>query len=79
MTEGLAILSAYLYFINSGKIKCGDQGHFRPNHQAGFAYSIYKILDTECLILNNFFDENGFFRDREAIPSNCHIVRLLKT
>ena len=82
MTEGLAVLSAYLYFINSGKITCGDQGHFRPNHQAGFAYNIYKMLDLHCTVVNNIYDENGFVRagaETGAIPSNSHIVRLLKT
>ena len=60
-TEGLAILSAYLYFINTGQIKCGDQGHNRPNHHAGLAYNIYKTLDTQCLMVNNIYDENGYF------------------
>lgn len=64
-TEGLAILSAYLYFINSGQITCGDQGHFRPNHQAGLAYSIYKVLDKDCLHVGEL--------------GNSHIIRLLKT
>lgn len=88
-TEGLAILSAYLYFINSGQIQCGDQGHNRPNHHAGLAYNIYKTLDTDCLLINNMYDENGYFgfeeadqagtKTQAALPSNCHIVRLLKT
>lgn len=52
-TEGLAILSAFLYFINTGQIKCGDSGHNRPCHQAGFAYSMFKILDTELAVCNN--------------------------
>lgn len=66
--EGLAILSAYLYFINTGKITCGDQGHFRPNHSAGFAYSIYKKLDTDCLILPH----------EDSTVTNSHIIRLFK-
>ena len=88
-TEGLAILSAYLYFINSGQITCGDQGHNRPNHHAGLAYNIYKTLDTDCLMINNMYDENGYFgfedphggdtKTKAALPSNCHIIRLLKT
>lgn len=52
-TEGLAILATYLYFINSGHISCGDQGHFRPNHQAGFSYSIFKMLDHDFTIVSN--------------------------
>ena len=67
-TEGLAILAAYLYFINSGQITCGDQGHFRPNHSAGFSYNMYKVLDSECLV-----------RGSESGSSNAHIIRLLKT
>ena len=58
-TEGLAILSAFLFFINTGYIKCGDEGHYRPCHQAGFAYSIFKILDEDLSIINNKYLENG--------------------
>ena len=37
--EGLAILSAYLYFVNSQQIRCAEDGtHYRPNHHANIAY-----------------------------------------
>ena len=78
-TEGLAILSAFLYFINTGHIKCGDQGHNRPCHQAGFAYSMFKVLDSELVVVNNQYEENGDLKLNQAALSNCHIVRLLKT
>jgi len=41
-SEGLAAISAFLYFISSGHIHCGEQGHFRPNHHAGIAYRLHK-------------------------------------
>lgn len=41
-------MAAYLYFISSGQIKCAENGtHFRPNHHAEYAYTIYRTLDTE--------------------------------
>ena len=46
-SEGIAILSAYLYFINTGQIKCEDSGHHRPCHQANLAYSMFKIMDQD--------------------------------
>ena len=52
-SKGLATLAAYLYFINTGKVHCGDHGHFRPNHSAGFSYELFKILDFECTTANN--------------------------
>jgi phosphoglucan,water dikinase len=66
--DGLAILAAYHYFINTGKVKCGDQGHFRPNHSAGFSYGIYKTLDQECLILPQ----------EDSDVTNSHVIRLFK-
>lgn len=66
--EGLAILAAFLYFINTGKITCGDQGHFRPNHSAGFSYSMYKKLDMDCLIRPQ----------EDSAVTNSHIIRLFK-
>ena len=67
-SEGLAIISAYLYFINTGQIKCEDHGHHRPCHQANLAYSMFKVMDQELTQLNS-----------ETSKSNCHIIRLLKT
>ena len=52
-TEGLAIVSAFLYFINTGHVKCGDQGHNRPNHHAGFAFSMFKVCDNELTVIND--------------------------
>ena len=80
-TEGLAILAAYLYFINTGQIHCGDAGHHRPNHAAGFSYGMFKTLDSELLVVNNQYEENGDLKYDDtsmAALSNCHIVRLLK-
>jgi hypothetical protein len=78
-TEGLAILSAFLYFINTGQIKCGDAGHNRPCHQAGFAYSMFKVLDTELAVVNNQFDQSGnMLGNSFGLMSNLHIIRLLK-
>ena len=46
--DGLAILSAYLYFINSHQIKCAENGtHFRPNHHAELSLKLYQTLDKE--------------------------------
>jgi len=45
---GLSTISAYLYFISSGKIKCAENGtHFRPNHHANIAHGVYLALDDE--------------------------------
>jgi phosphoglucan,water dikinase len=41
-SDGLALLSAYLYFINTHQIKCAENGtHFRPNHHAELSYQLY--------------------------------------
>lgn len=55
-TEGLAILAAYLYFVNSHQIKCAENGtHFRPNHHANIAYEVYQTLDKELTTEDNSF------------------------
>ena len=54
--QGLATLAAYLYFISSGQIPCAENGtHFRPNHHANIAYSIYLTLDQELTSASNSF------------------------
>ena len=41
----ISIVAAYLYFVNSGQIKCSEDGtHFRPNHSAQHAFNIFKRL-----------------------------------
>jgi phosphoglucan,water dikinase len=55
-SEGLAILAAYLYFVNSHQIHCAENGtHFRPNHHANIAYELYKTLDNELTTQSNSF------------------------
>eukprot|EP00347_Sterkiella_histriomuscorum_P002420 403368223 len=55
-TEGLAILAAYLYFVNSHQIKCAENGtHFRPNNHANIAYDLYRTLDNELTTEENSF------------------------
>ena len=54
--DGLALLAAYLYFINSHQIKCAENGtHFRPCHHAEISYQLYQTLDKELST-----DENSF-------------------
>jgi phosphoglucan,water dikinase len=44
-TEKLIISAAYLYFINSGKIQCAEDGqHFRPNHHAQLSLKLFTYL-----------------------------------
>ena len=43
--EIISLIAAYLYFINSGQIKCSEDGtHFRPNHSAKQAFNIFSHL-----------------------------------
>jgi phosphoglucan,water dikinase len=52
--ELLSVIFVYLFFINSGTIKCAEDGqHFRPNHHAGLAFSLFTLL------LNNLNEENS--------------------
>jgi phosphoglucan, water dikinase len=49
-------VSAYLYFIGTGLIKCAENGtHFRPNHHADLAYNIYQTLDLDYATEQNTF------------------------
>jgi phosphoglucan,water dikinase len=53
-TQNLSIVYIYLFYINSGQIKCSENGtHFRPNHHANIAYSIFSYL------LENLNDNNS--------------------
>ena len=55
-SEGLSLLAAYLYFINSGQIVCAENGtHFRPNHNAELSYGLYQTLDNELSTDTNAF------------------------
>jgi len=50
----LSMLSVYLFFLNTGQIKCAEDGtHFRPNHHANLAFSIFSFL------LQNLDDSNS--------------------
>jgi phosphoglucan, water dikinase len=52
--EFLSLIAIYLFFVNSGQIKCSEDGtHFRPNHHAGLAFNVFTFL------LKNINDENG--------------------
>lgn len=52
--EFLSLIAIYLFFVNSGQIKCSEDGtHFRPNHHAGLAFNLFTFL------LKNINDDNG--------------------
>jgi len=51
----LAAIGGYLQLINNGQIKCDENGqHFRPNHHAGLALNIYKLLTGKINKENSF-------------------------
>lgn len=50
----LSMMSVYLFFLNNGQIKCAEDGtHFRPNHHANLAFSMFSFL------LKNMDDSNS--------------------
>ncbi|CDW77583.1 water chloroplastic-like [Stylonychia lemnae] len=68
-TEGLAILSAYLYFVNSHQIKCSENGtHFRPNNHANIAYQLYQTLDRELTTEENTFIPSFADQYTQTVP-----------
>ena len=57
----ISLIAAYLYFINSGQVKCNEDGtHFRPNHSAQYAFNIFKILYKQIFSNSNEIKENSF-------------------
>ena len=51
----LALISSYLFFINTAQIKCNEDGtHFRPNHHASFALNICSVM------IKNQTEENSY-------------------
>ena len=57
----ISIIAAYLYFVNSGQIKCSEDGtHFRPNHSAQHAFNIFKRLYKQIFENSEQINENSF-------------------
>ena len=57
----ISLIAAYLYFVNSGKIKCSEDGtHFRPNHSAQHAFNIFKKLYKQIFENSEQLNENSF-------------------
>ena len=57
----ISIVAAYLYFVNSGQIKCSEDGtHFRPNHSAQHAFNIFKRLYKQIFENSEKVNENSF-------------------
>ena len=57
----ISIIAAYLYFINSGQIKCNEDGtHFRPNHSSQHAFNIFKKLYKQIFSNSEEMNENSF-------------------
>ena len=57
----ISIIAAYLYFVNSGQIKCSEDGtHFRPNHSAQHAFNIFKRLYKQIFENSEKVNENSF-------------------
>ena len=57
----ISLIAAYLYFVNSGQIKCSEDGsHFRPNHSAQHAFNIFKKLYLEIFENSEKINENSF-------------------
>ena len=57
----ISLIAAYLYFINSGQIKCNEDGtHFRPNHSSQHAFNIFKKLYKQIFSNSEKMNENSF-------------------
>ena len=57
----ISLIAAYLYFVNSGQIKCSEDGtHFRPNHSAQHAFNIFKKLYKQIFENSEQINENSF-------------------
>ena len=57
----ISLIATYLYFVNSGQIKCSEDGtHFRPNHSAKHAFNIFKKLYKKIFINSEQINENSF-------------------
>lgn len=71
--EDLAIISAYLHFLNSGQIKCKEDGtHFRPNHHASLAFNIFKYLlqnqnDDNAILIRSILKNLPSFADQYQV------------
>ena len=59
--EIISLIASYLYFVNSGQIKCSEDGtHFRPNHSAKYAFNIFHLLYHQILENNKKINLNAF-------------------
>ena len=57
----ISIIAAFLYFVNSGQIKCSESGtHFRPNHSSQHAFNIFKRLYKQIFENSEQINENSF-------------------
>ena len=57
----ISLIATYLYFVNSGQIKCSEDGtHFRPNHSAKHAFNIFKKLYKKIFFNSEKINENSF-------------------
>ena len=57
----ISLIATYLYFVNSGQIKCSEDGtHYRPNHSAKHAFNIFKKLYKKIFFNSEKIDHNSF-------------------
>ena len=57
----ISLIAAYLYFVNSGQIKCSEDGtHYRPNHSAQHAFNIFKKLYKKIFTNSENINDNSF-------------------
>jgi len=68
--SSLSMISVYLFFLNNGQLKCAEDGtHFRPNHHANLAFSIYSFLlknldDSNSILIRSIFRNIPSFSDQ---------------
>ena len=57
----ISLIATYLYFVNSGQIKCSEDGtHYRPNHSSQHAFNIFKKLYKKIFSNSEQINENSF-------------------
>lgn len=57
----ISLIATFLYFVNSGQIKCSEDGtHYRPNHSAKHAFNIFKKLYKKIFFNSEKIEQNSF-------------------
>jgi phosphoglucan,water dikinase len=74
MNKKLTTLISYLYFVNSGQIKCSEDGsHFRPNHHAKAALIISKFADEQIKNTEEAFLYRALKRNLPSFASKYQV------